>query len=104
MFPFPPNHRKKRKPQKFRPKSIQKNILELFQGPKLVSNKKMFDIKSRFSKRPRPSPVNHQSEYKKKELIFQLGETTVKPSTELEDFLGKPESVTVVTVSEDPPT
>jgi hypothetical protein len=65
----------------------------------------MLNIKSRFSKRPRPSPVNHQSEYKKKEPIFQLGETTVKPSTELEDFLGKPESVTtVVTVSEDPPT
>ena len=70
-----------------------------------MSTKKTFDIKSRFSKRPRPSPVNHQREYKKKGMSFQLDKTTEKPSTEFEDFFGKPEPVTTVaTVSEDPTT
>ena len=101
VFPFPPNHRNKIKPQIFRPKTIQKNVLELFQGSRLVSSKNILDIKSRFFKRPSPSPVNHLSEHKKKEL----GETTAKPLAKVEIFFGTPEPVTTVaTVTEDPST
>ena len=106
VFPFPPNHRNKRKPQRFRSKGESKfspqnggkrNLLEIFQASKSFSDRKKQSKKSRFAsfpKQPSPSPVKHTVLNNLHVTAnVQLGETTLQPSLELEDFLGSSEGL-----------